>query len=91
MQTQSIKKISVHYYALLREERGLILETVETMATTALELYQELAQKYKFRLTEDEIKVVINEEFCPWSTVLKSGDSLAFIPPVAGGSEKVTR
>ncbi len=79
------KTIHVHYYAILREQRGLKEEDVETSANTAIQFYSELQKKYTLRLPTSIIKVAINEEFCGWNTEIKSGDTVVFIPPVAGG------
>ncbi len=79
------KKIHIEYYAILREQRGADKETVETEATTAKELYRELKKKHGFTLEGKRLRLAINDEFCDWKTSLKSGDSVIFIPPVAGG------
>ena len=79
------KKIQVRYYALLREERGLKEETVTTSANSVKELYESLRKKHGFRLDTEFLKVAINEEFMEWNTPLKTGDSVVFVPPVAGG------
>ena len=78
-------KIIVQYFAILREQRGLNKEEVLSNAKTAVELYAELRQKHNFSLNTDILKVAINDEFCDWTTTLKSGDQVVFIPPVAGG------
>ena len=82
---RTIKTIKVYYYALLREERGLGEEFLETTASTAEELYQELSKKYKFKLATDVLKVAVNNEFTQWQNKLRDNDSIVFIPPVAGG------
>jgi molybdopterin converting factor subunit 1 len=79
------KKIRVQYYALLREARGCSQEELETQATTAEELYQELKRRYHFSLPQDVLKVAINEEFQPWNFQPQANDTVVFIPPVAGG------
>ena len=81
----ALKKIYIQYYALLREERGIQDEIINTHARTVKELYLQLQKKFKFRLSTDLIKVSINNEFVDWNTVLKSEDHVVFIPPVAGG------
>ena len=83
--SSSTKKIEVQYYAIMREERGLNQETLATKASTPLEIFQELKDKYRFSLSVDKIKVAVNDEFADWQAPLKSGDTLTFIPPVAGG------
>ncbi len=79
------KIVHVYYYALLREQRGVSEETLETSALTAQELYEELRARYSFKLILDLVKVAINDEFCDWSTKLNSEDTIVLIPPVAGG------
>lgn len=77
--------VQVQYYAILREERGLREESVETQALTVTELFEELRTSYGFTLDRQRLKVVVNEEFCDWSRRLEHGDTVVFIPPVAGG------
>jgi molybdopterin converting factor subunit 1 len=79
------KTVSVRYFAILREQRGLDDETVTTSAPTASELYDELRARHGFTLARDRLRVAINDDFKPWTTPLQEGDTLVFIPPVAGG------
>lgn len=79
------KTIHIHYYAVLREQRGVKEEAVETSANTAIQLYSELQKKYNLRLPTNILKVAINEEFSGWNTEIRTGDTVVFIPPVAGG------
>ncbi len=79
------KRITVQYYALLREQAGRRDEAITTTATTPRELYAELAGRYPFSLAADVLRVAINSEFGDWSAPLKDGDAVVFIPPVAGG------
>jgi molybdopterin converting factor subunit 1 len=75
----------VQYFALLREQAGRTEERVTTSATTPGELYAELQARYPFRLERAQLRVAVNAEFRDWSTPLADGDSVVFIPPVAGG------
>ena len=77
--------IRLEYFALLREQRGLASETVQTAAATARALYQELASAHGFTLGVERVKVAINNEFASWDRALAANDSVVFIPPVAGG------
>ncbi len=79
------RTLRIHYYALLREERGLREESLSTSAATVRDLYDELRTRHGFSLGPDMLRVVINEEFRDWDAPLREGDSLVFIPPVAGG------
>jgi molybdopterin converting factor subunit 1 len=81
----SEKKISVHYFALLREQRGCSREVLETSAETPLALYRYLQEKHGFRLEPDLLKVAVNDAFASWETPLNPDDRVVFIPPVAGG------
>jgi len=80
-----VKTIHVQYFALLREQRGLTRETLVTTAATAAALYDELRARHPFTLAAEHLRVAVNDEFAPWTAPLRDGDSLVFIPPVAGG------
>jgi molybdopterin-guanine dinucleotide biosynthesis protein A len=78
-------EIRVQYFALLREQAGRSAETLATRARTPRELYVELSARYPFTLPAEMLRVAVNAEFGEWSQPLKAGDSVVFIPPVAGG------
>lgn len=77
--------VQVQYFAVFREQAGTARETIETQASSAADLYQELRLRHAFRLEPSQLKVAINTEFRDWQTPLNNGDQIAFIPPVAGG------
>jgi molybdopterin converting factor subunit 1 len=77
--------IEVQYFAVLRERAGTGRETVQTAATTAGDLYDELAARHGLGLPRAMLRVAVNDEFADWSQPLASGDRVVFIPPVAGG------
>jgi len=79
------KRIKVQYYALLREQAGRSDETLTTSARTPRELYEELRSRYPFSLAPEMLRVAVNAEFGEWTCPLADGDSIVFIPPVAGG------
>jgi molybdopterin-guanine dinucleotide biosynthesis protein A len=83
--TATTRRVTVQYFALLREQAGRGSETLETRACTPRELYGELARRYPFSLDAAQLRVAINSEFGDWSAVLRDGDAVVFIPPVAGG------
>lgn len=78
-------KLHISYFAILREQRGLSAEEVETTARSPRELYVELATQYKFSLPVERLRIAIGGEFASWDAPLANGAKLAFIPPVAGG------
>lgn len=78
-------KLTLQYFALLREQRGLSAETVETTAPTPAALYTELRAKHAFTLPGDRVRAAVNGAFVPADAALQDGDTVVFIPPVAGG------
>jgi molybdopterin-guanine dinucleotide biosynthesis protein A len=83
--TRPATRVSVQYYALLREQAGRREETLVTEARTAQELYAQLARRYPFTLPAQMLRVAVNAEFVEWDRALQEGDAVVFIPPVAGG------
>ncbi|MBB6093578.1 molybdopterin-guanine dinucleotide biosynthesis protein A [Povalibacter uvarum] len=79
------RSLRVQYFALFREQAGRSEETLDTPAATPGDLYRELQSRYPFKLTREQLKVAINDEFSGWDARLKNGDTIVFIPPVAGG------
>ncbi len=77
-------QIRIEYFAILREHVGCAHEALSTPAKTVAELYAELDQRHAFPAV-GRMKVAVNDEFCDWDTALRDGDSVVFIPPVAGG------
>ena len=80
-----IKNITVQYFAILREQRGLTEEKLATAATTPTALYEELRSRHGFTLPADRVRAAVNDEFVPAAALLREGDRIVFIPPVAGG------
>lgn len=78
-------RLTIQYFALLREQAGRSEETLQTSAATPADLFAELNARYGFTLTRDQLKVAVNAEFADWSHRLRGGDAVVFIPPVAGG------
>ena len=76
--------IRIEYFAILREHVGRSGEELETDARTVADLFDELNGRYQFPNMAN-MKVAINSEFGEWDSVLVDGDSVVFIPPVAGG------
>ena len=79
------RELRVQYFALLREQAGRRDEAVVTRAATPRELFSELAARHRFTLGTEHLKVAVNTEFSDWSRPLAAGDTVVFIPPVAGG------
>lgn len=80
-----MNELTIRYFALLREQRGLGHETLATAAATPAALYAELAARHGFTLGAERLRVAVNGDFAGWQTPLRRGDEVVFIPPVAGG------
>lgn len=78
-------RVNVQYFAILREQRGLTAEAVETSSATVAGLYDELRARHGFTLPGDRVRAAVNDTFVPAAQVLHDGDRVVFIPPVAGG------
>jgi molybdopterin-guanine dinucleotide biosynthesis protein A len=85
LETLAPMQLKIQYYALMREQAGRSEETLETSASTPADLYTELAARYGFTLSRQQLKVAVNSEFSDWSRKLAANDAVVFIPPVAGG------
>lgn len=83
--TATMRRISVQYFALLREQAGRSAETVATAARSPRELFSELRARHRFTLDTEVLRVAVNAEFGDWEQPLVEGDTVVFIPPVAGG------
>ncbi|MET0532651.1 MAG: NTP transferase domain-containing protein [Steroidobacter sp.] len=79
------RTLRIQYYAILREQAGRSEETLDSTAATPAELYDELRKRHPFQLAATQLKVALNSEFSDWHTPLRHGDTVVFIPPVAGG------
>lgn len=77
--------ITISYFAILREQRGLASEQIEIGEGTPESVYLDFLTKYQFTLGPRYVKAAVNDEFVPMNHELRDGDHLVFIPPVAGG------
>ena len=83
--------ITILYFAWLRERTGLSEESMALPDTgmTVADLIALLAARgpghaaaFQNRRT---VRCAVNQEFADPATVLRSGDEVAFFPPVTGG------
>ncbi|MDO4693606.1 MAG: MoaD/ThiS family protein [Eikenella sp.] len=79
------RRLTVLYFAALREQSGKEREERLTRAADAAALYAELAAEYGWDLPQSRLRAAVNHTFCPWQQTLQDGDTVAFIPPIAGG------
>lgn len=77
--------LTVCYFGLLAERRGLVEETVQSSALHPAAFYAELDARHHFGLPITAIRAAVNDEFVSWAHPLKDNDTLAFLPPMSGG------
>ncbi len=77
--------ITVLYFASLAETANKDNEVICPTSTHLKEIYAHLKTQYGFELDSSQLAVAINHELCSWETPIATGDTIAFIPPVAGG------
>jgi molybdopterin synthase sulfur carrier subunit len=82
-------KISVRYFASVREALGRSGETVETSARDLATLRDELAARggaYAQSLARGKaVRVALDQVMSEESALLREGGEVAFFPPVTGG------
>jgi len=83
-------KITVRYFALLRERVGHESEVLvwDDTEPTVGRLRSHLAARLPALgaiLCEGTLLVAVNREYAAAATVLKDGDEVALFPPVTGG------
>lgn len=83
------QKITVRYFASIREALGCASETVETDAATLGALRQVLIERgaaYAHSLGAGKaVRVALNQVLSDDSAALLEGAEVAFFPPVTGG------
>ena len=79
-------RITVLYFASLADKAQQGQQQLDLADKLSLsELYAQLKQQHGFELDTSKVRVAINDEFASWNDVINDGDTIAFIPPVAGG------
>ena len=83
--SNTVKNITVSYFAQLRELTGTSGEALETDAETPAGLFEEIRAKYHIPLKRKGMMVAVNGNFSDWAHPITDGEEIVFIPPVAGG------
>lgn len=82
-------KVTVKYFASIREAIGTGSELRDTAATTLGELRDELIAlggDYAEALARGRsVRLALNQTLCDEASVLSEGVEVAFFPPVTGG------
>lgn len=79
-------KLTILYFAAVRDLVGKAEETITTTAPTIADLAMFLEEHHaalQGRLAS--VRFAVNEDIAISTTPLRDGDTIALIPPVAGG------
>lgn len=77
--------LTVFYFGLLAERRGLSEERLSTAASTPAAIYAELDERHGLGLATSDFRAAVNDEFVAWDHPLSDNDSVALLPPMSGG------
>ena len=80
-----MSRVRVLYFASLRDAARRNEEDVETSAADLSALYAELQARHQLPFPQRQLRVAVDGAFMPWTTPLREGSDVAFIPPVSGG------
>ena len=81
--------VDLIYFSWIRERIGKSGESIQTSATTVLELIEELKKK-DIRYSEvfsdlGSFRVAINQELADFDASIVEATEIAFFPPMTGG------
>ncbi len=77
--------LNVKYFGVLRDRSGCDEERIRSEARTPAQLYGNLRERHSIAIEPGELQVAVNDRLSSWDTELKPDDTVAFLPPVAGG------
>ena len=80
-----MSRVTVLYFASLRDAAGVASEVVEGEESDLRALYEALRARHGFALPVEQLRVAVDGAFAHWDDALRSGSEVAFIPPVSGG------
>ncbi|MFZ0128428.1 MAG: molybdenum cofactor biosynthesis protein MoaE [Candidatus Dormiibacterota bacterium] len=81
--------ITVLVFGPLRERVGVA--EVHVDGATVQEVWDELVRRHPAAAVDAaSVRAARNLGYCEWDTAVRGGDTVAFIPPVAGGSDDPT-
>ncbi len=78
-------RLTLLYFASLRDAAGMATEDVDTDAADLAALYERARERHGFALPRERLRVAVDGAFAAWSDAPRAGSDVAFIPPVSGG------
>lgn len=80
-----MKRITIRYFALFREQAGTDSEVIEVDVATAADIFEMTQHRHSIKEPQGHCKVAINDVMADWNSPLQDGDTVLLFPPVAGG------
>lgn len=80
-----MKRVTVQYFAIFREQAGVSEETLEFDADTVADVFDLTQSRHGSTQPSGNCKVAVNGEMADWTTEIEDGDTVLLFPPVAGG------
>ena len=78
-------RLTLLYFASLRDAAGMATESVDTDAADLGALYDGARARHGFALPRERLRVAVDGAFAAWDDAPRAGSEVAFIPPVSGG------
>lgn len=78
-------RVTLLYFAALRDAARTACETVETDAPDLRTLYAQARARHGLPFDAAGLRVAVGDAFARWDDAPRDGDQVAFIPPVSGG------
>ena len=78
-------RLSLLYFAALRDATGISMESVDSDARTLRDLYDEAQRRHQLPFPSRQLRVAVDDAFADWEDAPREGSEVAFIPPVSGG------
>jgi MoaE-MoaD fusion protein len=81
-----VADVTVLVFGPLRERVGV--DEIQVDGATVQEVWDEVVRRHPAAAVDAaSVRAARNLNYCEWSTAVQHGDTIAFIPPVAGGTE----
>ncbi|MDR7098167.1 molybdopterin synthase sulfur carrier subunit [Lysobacter niabensis] len=78
-------RVTILYFAALRDASGVACEVVDSSAPDLRALYNELQARHALPFPARQLRVAVDGDFAAWDEAPRDGTEVAFIPPVSGG------
>jgi len=80
-----MKRIDLHYVAMLRESAGKATESISTSSPDVATLFEEIAGRHAWPWPRHAFRPAVNDRVVDWQHPVEHGDRVLFLPPSSGG------